>query len=110
HLIPPQIAQESYRENQSQQRVFTQSAPVATDLGARRLTPLRATSLHMQCSKRGCIRPRIYSITSSAIASTPGGMVRPSVWAVLRLMTNSNLVGCATGKSAGFAPFRILAA
>jgi hypothetical protein len=24
HLIPPQIAQESYRENQIQQRVFTQ--------------------------------------------------------------------------------------
>jgi hypothetical protein len=27
HLIPPQIAQESYRENQIQQRVFTQPGP-----------------------------------------------------------------------------------
>jgi len=26
-MIPPQIAQESYRENQIQQRVFTQSGP-----------------------------------------------------------------------------------
>src|SRR5262249_1458313 len=53
-------------------------------------------------------RAAIHSITSSAMASTPGGMVRPSVLAVLRLMTNSNLVGCSTGKSAGLAPFSIL--
>ena len=29
-------------------------------------------------------------------------------WAVLRLMTSSNFVGCSTGRSAGLAPFRIL--
>src|SRR5262249_54003950 len=33
-----------------------------------------------------------HSITSSAIASTPGGIVTPSVLAVLRLITSSNLV------------------
>ena len=49
-----------------------------------------------------------YSITSSAMASTPGGMSRPSDFAVLRLMTSSNLVGCSTGKSPGLAPLRIL--
>ena len=49
-----------------------------------------------------------YSITSSAVASTNGGMVRPSVLAVLRLMTRSNFVGCSMGMSAGFAPFSIL--
>src|SRR5438876_6539511 len=32
----------------------------------------------------------------------------PSVFAVLRLMKSSNLVGCSTGKSAGFAPLSIL--
>ena len=37
-----------------------------------------------------------------------GRIVRPICFAVLRLMKNSNLVGCSTGKSAGFAPFRIL--
>src|SRR5262245_10357952 len=52
--------------------------------------------------------PSHHSITSSAMASTPGGTVRPSLVAVLRLMTNSNLVGCSTGKSAGLAPFSIL--
>jgi hypothetical protein len=34
-----------------------------------------------------------YSITSSARASREGGIVRPSAFAVLTLMTSSNLVG-----------------
>ena len=50
-----------------------------------------------------------YSITSSARASSVGGKSRPSGFAVLRLMTSSNLVGCWTGRSAGFAPRRTLA-
>src|SRR6516165_9467989 len=54
-------------------------------------------------------KKRCYSITSSAIESSPGGIVRPSALAVLRLMTNSNLVDRIIGKSAGLAPFRILA-
>ena len=33
HLIPPQIARESYRENQIQQRVFTQSSPIDGVIG-----------------------------------------------------------------------------
>src|SRR5712691_6886320 len=45
-----------------------------------------------------------YSITSSAVASRVGGTARPSILAVEALMTNSNLVDCTTGKSAGFAP------
>ena len=40
----------------------------------------------------GPIADITYSITSSAIASTPDGIARPSVLAVLRLMTNSNFV------------------
>jgi transposase len=50
------------------------------------------------------------SITSSAMASSVGGTSRPSVLAVLRLMTSSNLVACTTGKSAGLSPLRILPA
>src|SRR5262249_58729885 len=45
-----------------------------------------------------------HSITSSARASSVGGISRPSALAVLRLMTSSNLVGCCTGRSAGFSP------
>jgi len=48
-----------------------------------------------------------YSITSSAMASTLDGIVRPSALAVLRLITSSNLVGCTTGRSAGFSPLRM---
>ena len=33
-----------------------------------------------------------------ARASTSGGIVRPICFAVLRLITNSNFVGCSTGK------------
>src|ERR1044072_1755974 len=51
---------------------------------------------------------RTHSITSSARASSEGGTSRPSVLAVLRLITNSYFVGCWTGKSAGFAPLSIL--
>src|SRR5262249_34500851 len=47
-------------------------------------------------------------ITSSARASSDGGIVRPSALAVLRLMARSNLADCCTGRSAGFMPFRIL--
>jgi hypothetical protein len=36
----------------------------------------------------------------SARASSLSGIFRPSLWAVLRLMTNSNLVGCMTGTAA----------
>src|SRR3954452_10671936 len=44
---------------------------------------------------------RTHSITSSAVASSDGGMMRPRAFAVLRLNTSSNFVGCCTGRSAG---------
>ena len=49
-----------------------------------------------------------HSITSSARASNACGTVTPSARAVIRLTIRSNLVGCSTGRSAGFAPRRIL--
>src|SRR5258708_3891658 len=49
-----------------------------------------------------------HSTTSSAPASSVGVISMPSVFAVFRLITSSNLVGCCTGKSAGLAPLRIL--
>src|SRR5262249_50640164 len=57
-----------------------------------------------------CLAPRVcfHLITLSARARTVGGIVRPICFAVLRLIINSNFVGCSTGKSAGLAPFRIL--
>jgi len=49
----------------------------------------------------------LYSITSSATASSAGGTVRPSALAVFRLMTSSYLVGCCTGRSPGFSPLKM---
>src|SRR5678816_1548336 len=49
---------------------------------------------------------RTHSITSWAKVRSLGGISIPSAFEVLRLITNSNLVGCITGRSAGFAPFR----
>ena len=51
--------------------------------------------------------PSHHSITSSVRASSEMGGSRPSALAVLRLMTNSNLVACWTGRSPGFSPLRM---
>ena len=56
---------------------------------------------------RNGLPPPDHWITSSAVANSVSGMVRPRALAVLRLMTNSNLVGCWTGRSAGFSPLRM---
>ena len=48
-----------------------------------------------------------HSITSSARASTVSGIVRPSAFAVLRLIINSYLGGARTGRSADLSPLRI---
>ena len=48
-----------------------------------------------------------HSITSSALASRPGGTVNPSSRAARRLTINSNTEGCSTGKSPGTAPSRM---
>ncbi len=46
-------------------------------------------------------------ITSVAWKRSVGGIVRPSAWAVLRLITSSKFMGGSMGRSAGFAAFKI---
>ena len=79
-------------------RFTPESGHVQCNLGC----PLCATSCHSHPSKQ-----RPYSITSSATESKPDGSVSPSAFAVLTLITNSNLIDCITGSSDGFSPFRI---
>src|SRR5215467_13608832 len=50
---------------------------------------------------------RTYSITSSARARREGGIVRPSAFAIVRLIANSYFVGAWTGRLAGFSPLRM---
>ena len=64
---------------------------------------LQLVNWDARCADSGII----YSITSSARASTEGGTVRPSAFAVLRLITSSYLVGACTGRSAAFSPLRM---
>jgi helix-turn-helix protein len=53
-------------------------------------------------------REPLYSMTSLAMARRFDGMVRTSPLAVFKLTIRVSLVGCSTGKSPGFAPFKIL--
>src|SRR5262249_473232 len=63
---------------------------------------------HEECERSCPCCLASYLITLSARNSSDCGIVRLSAFAVLRLITNSNFVGCSTGRSAGFAPFKIL--
>ena len=45
-----------------------------------------------------------YRMIFVARANKSGGIVRPICFAVFKLITNSNFVGCSTGRSAGLAP------
>jgi hypothetical protein len=82
--------------------------PPRADVGADIVEPpVSAKSCREQMQQMKC-RLFAYSITSSARASSIGGMVRPSISAVCALMTSSNLVDCIAGRSTGLAPLRIL--
>jgi hypothetical protein len=50
-----------------------------------------------------------HSITSSARSSIAVGISMPIALAVFRFTINSYVVGCSIGRSAGFAPRKILA-
>ena len=77
--------------------------------GNRRFRNSAPQRIDAECQKATYAAQQIalYSITSSARASRLSGTVRPSAFAVLRLMTNSYLVGACTGRSAGFSPLRM---
>ena len=46
-------------------------------------------------------------MTSSTIASKPGGMTKPNRLAVFILITNSKAVGASIGSSLGLVPLRM---
>src|SRR5262245_8622938 len=75
------------------------AARFARQRGARRERPRRGRA----ADERNELAP-LHSITSSASNCTAFGTFRPRALAVFMLSTRSNLVGCRTGKSAGFAP------
>src|SRR4051812_31907603 len=89
--------------------------PAVLELGAvdsRREESFQRCHGRVQC-RRGVLQTErtkfmSYSITSSARSRRLARTLSPSALAALPLMTNSNLLGCSTGRSAGFAPLNIL--
>ena len=83
------------------------SAVLSLSTAADRRSPLpqSATSRPMQRSK---LRLQTHSIISSARVRSEDGTVSPSAFAVFRLITNSTLAACSTGRSLGLAPRSIL--
>ena len=63
-------------------------------------------TVSVRATEADILRPG-YRITSSARCRTDCGIVTPNARATSRLISNSNWVGCSTGRSAGFAPRRI---
>src|SRR5262249_9044041 len=71
-------------------------------------SPLRIAAITRLDALQGLPAHRTpHSITSSASATNLSGISRPSALAVFALMTNSNLVGCNPGRSAGASPRRM---
>ena len=93
----------SGRSRMSQMRHFRQNRARAFRFPRSAADAALCQSRHVALRRSKTAR---YSMTSSAVNSSFGGMVSPSVLAVFILMTNSNFLGCTTGRSAGFAPFR----
>src|SRR5438874_6645912 len=85
-------------------RLFKDVAGTGFVLGTSRL-PRRG---NRECSDYECA-PVDHWMISSARSRSDWGIVSPSALAVLRLMTNSNFVGCSMGRSAGLAPFKMRA-
>jgi hypothetical protein len=97
------------RPLRSHERVLRRPASIADrprrDLGSVWPSPVCGGSPRHHQTR--CEFLALHSITSSAVASSVSGMVRPRAFAVLRLSTRSNFVGTSTGRSLGFTPRRI---
>src|ERR1041385_3976610 len=79
------------------------SAPSSLPVFADKQTLEASVGMSQRCQNRTQASQQLddYSSTSSARASTVGGIASPSARAVLRLTASSNLFGACTGKSAG---------
>src|SRR5262249_5508624 len=69
-----------------------------SDAPARQETSRRSEGTATASAEQRDEFPAPHSITSSARASSVGGTSMPTALAVLRLMANSNLVGCMTDR------------
>ena len=102
------------------ERDFPHLVELALPPGGIRDQSLEFNAFHHECGipiRRGRVRHEVEQFhvrfcfpdaaTADAFRERFGGTLRSSALAVFRLMTNSNVVGNWTGRSAGFAPFKI---
>src|SRR5262249_53646999 len=78
-----------------------------SDDGHPRLLPARHERPRGSAAEQRDELAALHSTTSSARASSVGGISNPMRLAVLRLITSSNFVDWMTGRSAGLAPLRM---
>src|SRR5262245_43532561 len=69
--------------------------------------PLWANSGHSSTLPFEARAPQFHSMIMVVSASTLGGIIKPSAFAVFRLIAKLNLVDTSTGSSAGFSPLRM---
>src|SRR5262245_48729344 len=86
---------------------FTRNLHSSADLALVLLPAHRERPRGRRAAEQGDQCAPVHSITSSAATCSVSGTLRPSAFAVFRLITSSNLVGCKTGNSAGLSPLRI---
>jgi hypothetical protein len=70
--------------------------------------PASPGSLQRHAAPSSMLLAPCYLMIFVARANTSGGIVRPICLAAFKLMISSNFMGCSTGRSAGFVPFKIL--
>jgi len=105
---PPSPVLKTQKRDLFRVRNFFASGPFSRCPSVKRAPPQCPLS-GRKAEKRDELAPP-HSITSSALASNDCGTMRFSALAVVRLITSWYLVGCWTGNSATFAPFRIRSA
>jgi hypothetical protein len=102
-LPPPQFRSPSAMRMSVRVKPGPRGVSATRPLRGRKRNSKRHSMMSQSCQQRSSTA---HSIISSAATSRPGGTVRPSAFAVLRLITVSYLVSTCTGRSAGLAPRR----
>src|SRR5262249_22816940 len=95
------------RCQQTRHRLRRIRMDISDDWDGRLLRARRERPRRRAAEQREGLAP-LHSITSSARSRNVPGILRGRASAVVRLMTRSNLIGCSTGMSPGFAPRKIL--
>src|SRR5262249_45872863 len=102
----PQIVQPLPKHPPKLLRVYIANDQCATGRHLRLLRGRRERPRERRAAEQRYELAALHSITSSAATCSVSGTVKPRALADFRLITSSNLVGCCTGRSAGFSPLR----